>query len=357
MNKNLGKLLLFMLFLLSCREGYFPDDIYSTERIPVIQGFISEGSSPMVTLSWTLGYYETSVNYISGATVYIKDDLNNTCELEDHSDGVYVPVIDDLKGTAGRTYTLHVETSEGLEYVSLPQYIHDNPMIDSVFADPETNIRIIYNEKGDPIVDDDEGLFVYTALSNNNESTRYYRFSTTVVQEYEYYLNPNSISPTTVYKWETWKMGSYYNSDSSVTINGRQVVPKYKLGYLRYFYDYFSGNNAASAPVPIAWIVSLKLYSISSDMYDYYNSIDQQLNSDTELFSPVPSQVKSNMHCVTDPNKLVAGAFEASSVSVIYKAFKFIDLEKYRSKLLTDFPEGIVNGSKRNLPPDFWVTL
>jgi hypothetical protein len=357
MYKTLRKLLVFMVFLLSCKEGYFPDDIYSTEKIPVIQGFISEGSSPRVTLSWSLGYYEIIVNYISGATVYIEDDLNNTCELKDHSDGVYVPVTDDFKGSAGRTYTLHVETPDGLEYSSIPQYIHDSPMIDSVFADPETNIRITYNGKGDPIVNNDKGLFVYISLNNNDVSTRYYRFNTTVVEEFEYILNPNSFFPITVYQWKDWELKPFYGSDSSVTINERQVVPKYELGYLRYYYDPFSSNNSSTAPFPIAWIVSLRIYSISSDMYDYYNSIDQQLNSDTEMFSPVPSQVKSNIHCVTDPNKKVVGAFEASSVSVIYKAFRFINLETYRSKLLSDFPEGIVDGSQRNFPPNFWVIL
>jgi hypothetical protein len=357
MNKILGILIVLMMFLTSCKEGYFPDDLYSPESIPVIQGFISEGSSPTLTLSWSLGYYERIVNYISGATVYINDDLNNICELKDHSKGVYLPVINDFKGTAGRTYTLHVETPDGLEYVSLPQYIQDKPVIDSMFADPKTNIRISYTKKSEPIVNEDQGLFVYTALSNNDDPTRYYRFSTTVVQEFEYTLNPNSFTPIQVYQWKASKLGHFYNSDSSVTVNGRQVVPKYELGYLRYFYDLYSSNNSATAPVPIAWIVSLKIYTISSDMYDYYNSIDQQLNSDTEMFSPIPLQVKSNIHCVTDPNKMVVGAFEASSVSVIYKAFKFIDLKKYRSKLLPNFPEGIVDGSQRNFPPNFWVIL
>jgi hypothetical protein len=357
MNKILGIFIVLMMFLTSCKEVYFPDDLYSPDSIPVIQGFISEGSSPKVTLSRTLGYYENTVNFISGASVYIEDDLNNICELEDQSNGVYLPVIDDFKGTAGRTYTLHVKTPDGLEYGSLPQYIHDNPVIDSMFADPKTNIRISYNKESDPIISDVEGLFVYTALSNNDDSTRYYRFNTSVVQEFQYILNPNSFFPITVYQWKAWELGPFYNSDLSVTINGRQVVPKFELGYLRYYYDPFSSNNSSTAPFPIAWIVSLRIYSISSDMYDYYNSIDQQLNSGTEIFSPIPSQVKSNIHCATDPNKMVVGAFEASSVSVIYKAFRFIDLEKYRSKLLSDFPEDIVDGSQRDFPPNFWVIL
>lgn len=57
------------------------------------------------------------------------------------------------------------------------------------------------------------------------------------------------------------------------------------------------------------------LFSINEDSYTYYLNINKQLTPDEGIFSPVPSQIESNIYCVNDENRAAAGLFEASSVT------------------------------------------
>ena len=84
-----------------------------------------------------------------------------------------------------------------------------------------------------------------------------------------------------------------------------------------------------SAPIIIGWVISFKVYAISSDVYNYYQSVGAQLNSTDQMFAPVPSQVKSNIHCTTHPEQPVIGLFEATSSRTYYKAFRWINMDTY----------------------------
>jgi hypothetical protein len=75
------------------------------------------------------------------------------------------------------------------------------------------------------------------------------------------------------------------------------------------------------------------------------------------MFAPVPSQVKSNIHCTSHPDLPAIGVFEATSSSTYYKAFRWIDLDTYGSVRLESFPEIIEAGSRLYFPPDFWVNF
>ncbi len=116
-------------------------------------------------------------------------------------------------------------------------------------------------------------------------------------------------------------------------------------------------SDTYTAPVIIGYVVSLKVYAISSDVYNYYQSVGAQLNSNDQMFAPVPSQVKSNMQCITHPDLPVIGIFEATSSRTCYKAFRWIDMNTYQSVELESFPDDIQAGSKLYFPPDFWINF
>ena len=90
-------------------------------------------------------------------------------------------------------------------------------------------------------------------------------------------------------------------------------------------------------------------------VYQYYNSIAQQLNAGNSIFAPVPSQIKGNMICVSDPGEKVIGVFEAASETIIYKGFSWKNLDEYKSIILESFPDSVGNGEVMNMQPDFWI--
>jgi hypothetical protein len=341
----------------SCREVYYPDDISSPQQILVIQGMICEGTVPAVNLSYAMGYYENLVIPVTDATVIVADDHGNQVELSHQSSGSYKPVTDVFKGIRGNIYTLHIYTSDGNEYESASVKIGEKPIIDSVYANP--GLREVYNSNpyGEPISETQEGLYILADLSAETDSTVYYRFNTSLLQEITYTLAPNSFNPIMVYEWQCSVLDNLYSVDKSIQNNNRQIVPRHKIGYLQWFYDPSLNTDASTAPYTYAWVLTSKVYTISTGIYNYYHSIEQQLNSNNQMFAPIPSQVKSNIHCINDPGKTVSGVFEASSMSVCYKAFRYDNLKSYRSKTLVEFPEITKSGTKRYLAPDFWIWL
>jgi len=372
---NLYKIAPLILIVgISCKEVYYPKTIESSAKIPVIQGMIMENQLPSVTLSWALGYKDTlqayQQQYINGAQVFISDNLGNSVELSDNYFnpgglkksnyavyGNYWPVSNDIMGVVGRTYTLQVKLPDGSEYFSSPVTLVKNPFIDSLYANPVSKTVYTYGSDNEPIGEQQQGLDILADLSGNTDSLLYYRFNTSVVKEMVVIINPNSIGAQTLYMWSSSNLDNSYSVDLTVTQNHRQVLREHPIGFLRYFYDYSQEWPDRSAPYTVGWVLTFNVYSISGTVYNYYNSIAQQLNSNDQMFATVPSQVKGNIHCSSDPNKTALGAFEASSLTTLYKAFRWMGLKGYQSKVLPYFPGYVYGGTQSNFPPDWWINF
>ncbi|MBN1599025.1 MAG: DUF4249 domain-containing protein [Bacteroidales bacterium] len=354
-NKIQEFFLLVIIIITSCRELYFPDDIRSLEQTPVIRGIICEGSSPAVSITYAMGYYENTEILVSNATVVITDNLGNQVELLEESAGSYKPASDDYIGVIGGVYTLHVTTHDGIEYESDPVTINERPVIDSIYARLGELEAILYNQDGEPYTDKiHDGFYLFTDLSAETNSTVYYRFNTSVIRLFSYLIQPPMAQQASnIYIWERPDVIDDFYSVAFITANnGRQILPGHEIGYLQWI-DNPPCYAITSSTAP--WVLILKVYAISSGVYDYYHSIDQQLNADNQMFAPVPSQIKTNIHCINDPARTISGVFEASSMAVSYKAFLFINKNILRSKNLETFPDYLESGSQSVDPPDFWV--
>jgi hypothetical protein len=339
----------------SCREVYYPDDLDSSQDIPVIQGMILEHEFPVVTLSWALGYREQNQEFISGAVVTVTDNLGNSVDLYETSFGKYTNYTDDFRGVRGRIYTLDVVLPDGTEYASSPVLLPGTPVIDSLYADPDIKTVFIYNDKNDPIPEDRPGLYIMADLSATTDSTLYFRFNTRVVKQMLYTVGIGTPGSYSVFLWEVYALDNFYSVNYTVPQENRQVLREHDIGFLPYWYDATLEGPNSTAPYTVAWDLTFNVYSISRVVYDYYNSIAKQLNASNQIFAPVPSQVKSNVWCTNFPEKDVIGIFEASSKITVYKAFAWKNLEEYKYQNLTSFPDINQGGSVPRFPPYFWI--
>jgi hypothetical protein len=349
-------LLVIVINFTSCRELYFPDDIRSLDQTLVIRGIICDGSSPAVNINYAMGYYESTEIPVSNATVYIIDNLGNQVGLPEESAGSYRPASDEFKGVTGRTYTLHVITSDGNEYESDPVRINEKAVIDSLYAQAGELDIILYNPDGEPYMDKiREGIHIYADVSGTTSSTMYCRFNTSVIRLYSYLVNTFGGS-VSYYVWDSPSaVDDFYSVDFTNADHGRQILPEHKIGYLPWNFPEDLPPNAFS--VTTYYVLILKVYSISDEAYDYYYSVDKQLNSDNQMFAPIPSQINSNIRCVNDPVRTVAGVFEASTMTAAYNAILYLEKDKIRSKTLTEFPDTLGSGFQTVNPPDFWINF
>lgn len=350
-----GRIILYLLVLSSCKELYYPEGVDSTEKIPVILGQIEEGSLPIVKLSYASPYQSNERFPISGANVFISDNQGSSVELYEDSIGYYLPATNDYKGEIGTIYTLSVSIN-GEDYESLPIRLNEKPIVDSLYAQPVTREAYTYNASGELISEIQEGLILVADLHSEHDST-YYRFNTKVLHEIIYTDASNPMQPLNVWEWHTALLDNNYSVDQIFLNNSRYVLPEHQIGFLEYEYISNSGSVSKVNYMTYGWIATMKVYSISKSVYDYYYSIDQQLNSNNQIFSPVPAQIKSNITCLNDPGKVVIGVFEASSDTILYKGFKFDDLTKYKSIEFSYFPQNIPGGTSNTMPPDFWIVF
>ncbi len=349
-------LLLFVTIInTSCKEVFNPDDIISNQQIPVIQGNIQSGMPPEVKLTWAIPYEGNDVTFINDAQVWITDDVDTYETLENTAPGIYTPSNEDFVGIIGRSYTLHVEMSSGKLYESTPERINPLPEIDSLYAVPTKKTVATFTATGSFVTLEKEGMEINVSLSKETSATCFYRFKTVYVAQTFYILAPNSFNPINVYEWNSDVLDEFYSVDYSVSNNVKQIA-KYNAGFFEFRYDSYLSDNSSTAPFTNTWIVTMHIYSVSSNVYQYYHSIGAQLGANDEIFATVPSQVKGNIRCLSDENETVIGIFEAASETISYMAFKWINLYLYRKLELGYYPE-VGSGLQQTVPPDFWIVL
>ncbi|MBN2482488.1 MAG: DUF4249 domain-containing protein [Bacteroidales bacterium] len=347
--------LLIIPLIMSCKEVFYPDEIISNNHIPVIQGIVPEGKPPEVKLSWATYYEENSTSCISDALVWITDDAGNNETLEETTPGIYTDVGGGFTGVRGRTYTLHVETPSGMVYESTPERILAPPELDSMFAVPVVKTVTSLSSLGTLITTEKKGLDLNVSFGVHSDSTRFFRFKTDILTQITYILNPNSMLPTYVYEWKSSVLDKVYSVDYSFASGSRQIVPEHYAGFLEFVYNSYLSDDKSTAPYTDGWVVSMHVYAVSGNVYQYYNSIAEQLNANNQIFAPVPSQIKGNMHCTNDKYEKVIGIFEAVSEIIFYRAFSWVNPERHISKDVDDFPDDPGNGVAYNIPPYFWV--
>jgi hypothetical protein len=360
MRKNLYISYIFPVMLLlffSCREVYYPEGLNSGKAIPIIQGRIADGESPTVVISRAMDYEQDAPDYISGAEVIISDNKGNEVTLAEISPGHYEDALGEMYGIVGTAYKLQVKTEDGEEFVSSIVTMPGRPNMDSLYAEPGTKLVTGYTQYDKPFSETYEGLYISSSLSANSDSTLFYRFNTSVLKESTCLKNPSSPSAVPMFIWEPSTLDYAYSVDFTVKSGERQVRPEHPIGFLHYFYDPSSATRTYSAPLIIGWVITFRVYAISPEVYNYYQSIGDQLSSTDQMFAPVPSQVKGNIHCTTHPELPVIGIFDATSSSTYYKAFRWINLHSYEYVNLDSFPSDIQKGSKLSFPPSFWVSF
>src|SRR6478736_6435951 len=102
----------------------------------VVDGLITNEAGPYeVKLSYSLGFDNTTLKkptMVTGASVWIIDDLGNSEKLSEESSGIYRTSINGIQGIVGRAYSLKIKTASGHEYQSDPQRLTPSGEINDV---------------------------------------------------------------------------------------------------------------------------------------------------------------------------------------------------------------------------------
>jgi len=260
-----------------------------------------------------------------------------------------------FKAQAGRSYVLSVEFSDGNTFASDTVRMYAPPTIDSIYAKPAVKQYIVTDADGNESLKNIPALEVLCAVSTTDLDKNYCRFSVCALSQMLSFTL--GMSRYTVYHWtSSLLVNTNAEQTTGEVVDGRMVIKGKHLGYLEYKEG--SATKEESAVLPAGWIVTTYAYRIAPQSYTYYQKIQKQLEAKGHFFDPVSSQIKGNMHCVNQSDKLVLGLFEANSQAKKITAFYWNSYRKdYVKKELVNFVDTISTGGRSQQMPGFWVSF
>jgi len=305
---------LLLLILCGCITKYDPPDIDELADILVVEGIITDDEttitltrSAKLTNDVEIGSDPSTPTYfVDNAKVYVECEDGTQFHAEPPSmiwwgmwirNGRYT--IKTGKLNPNKKYCLNIEIDEiegdcrpgtgpcptkNYKYSSDPAYPIQTPEIDSVFW--------MKRGRGQPVS-------IHVATHSPDLKVLYYRWS---------------------YK-EDWEVRSeYYSADYPYfcwnCANSRQMLlgsaEKTVFGRIM---DKLTEMSPSSSRLSVLYRIDVKQNVISKRAYDYFANIKKNAEQSGSIFAPVPSELRGNITCITDPGRPVIGYVDISTTT------------------------------------------
>jgi hypothetical protein len=243
---------------------------------------------------------------VSDADVFIIDDAGNNSNLNNKGNGIYKTDSLDFTGIVGRTYSLHITTKEGNEYVSDPCVMQSVPDIDSIYYARDQELTNNGTQSQD-------GLSIYldSKAGDNNQFFRWafeeaWEFKVPFPKKFNFDMADSSITSVDVIKDYCWKSK---NSDEILiysNYSGQAGPVKKEL------MTFIASDQSDRLTIEYSMLV--KQYSISKNEYDFWDNLKQVNENGGDIFASQPFPVISNIHNLSNPKEKVLGYFQVSAV-------------------------------------------
>lgn len=313
-------ILLIGLPFVSCTEIYVPEVDPNREAL-VVEGLITDGDGPFhVTLTKARPYNSDSTlksTYVSDAVLSVTDSEGQTFDLTYQADGRYwLP--DTFRAITGRSYVLHIATSDGERYESDAQTLIAAETIDTLYTTFATKDYLnTYNElKSADGYDIRVNLFKNATAANPKPLCR---FESNVVVQYQY--TQEVFDPTNpagedwywfIFGWNTFNLNETANITDERTKSSSAEIKDHLLCFMPRDPNIY---GISTYPTMSSFIYfRYKQYTINEDTYNFYLEANKQLSASGKMFDPITSQLYGNVNCTSNPTKLALGLFEVSSV-------------------------------------------
>jgi hypothetical protein len=274
------------LILCGCITEWEAKDIDEIEGILVVEGFITDDES-VITLSRSKGItYDDSDRdmtpyRVADAKVSIECDDGTQWAASGQNLGEYT--IENGKLNPERQYRLKVEF-EAHEYHSEFASPMVPPEIDSVFWTKK--------EWGQPVN-------IHVATHAPDGMVQYYRWAYTELWEIsvEYIMKEY---PSRCIK--SSKSNNLLIGTTERTASGRLI-------------EIIAEISPGSDRFSVLYRMDVTQHAISKRAYDYYTNVKKNAQQTGSLFTHIPSELRGNISCITDPDRPVIGYVDISSAT------------------------------------------
>jgi len=351
MNKIFTYGFLLALLLWGCEDIYDPD-IDAVQNVIVVDARIVIGQDQnIIELTESLGFNESDASYssISGAAISLVDNNGTEYALSETTTGNFLV---DFDLNSELSYKLKI-VYNGNTFESAYEAVPVIPILDSVYGVIETQVTLSAGESDITAASEDRGVMLYADIVSEPDNP-YYRFTARKVMEYSYEVEiPQPMPPPLVepvFAWKSYYPNGSFNVAAPPEYSSSSEIHKHPL----YFLD--DKGPVQSGELFLGWILILQQYGLSNSAYNYYTDLNSQLESEGRLFDPLYVQARSNIECVTDPDQLILGNFEISTIKERRYYVRYISEDKgfnfFETNNIYDIP---LSGADTTYSPDFWV--
>jgi hypothetical protein len=351
---------IILIILVSSCIDIFDPPISTNKIFLVFEGGITNEPGPYkISIRHSHVYnsqqaYDPEIN----ATCEIIDDSNSSEAMSELSPGIYYTKNAGFTGQTGRTYYLHIITSDGREFRSKPEKLLPSKPIDTLYIQTKTNEYIQTNLGGDNTTIADQGFEIYLDINGHSTQGAYYKFDGITTMQYSVFYRVG-INPYLTYCWQSRTL----NTDILVLETSSMQEDIY-TGFAMSFitkdksqYQFLTNRYGAGIPYQVSlmgWINRIRQYSISEDYYLFLEKLRNQLSAQDRIFDPAIDQVVGNITCINKPSEVVLGYFSVSSVSE-RSIYFYYATNKFSQKILENTPNIPPDGYTDFDPPSFWI--
>jgi hypothetical protein len=291
-------LLAFAVLQARCRQKYVSPFVAAPAGYLIVEGYIAGNGPTQYTLSRTLALPgDSSVPAEEGARLQVEGDDNSVYPLIGQGKGVYAA--DTLPLKAATKYRLRINTSNGESYLSDFVPFKPTPAIDS--------ISWTY---------DPSGIEIYANTHDAANATRYYQWQYTETWEYSsaewsfFEYLPDTNPATIVLRDSANQIGRCWHSASSFSLflgSSEQLVQD--LIY-QYPLQHIPANSQITS---VLYSMLVTQYGLTEDAYKFLSIMEKNSGSLGSIFDAQPSQLKGNIHCVSNPGLQAIGFVSAGT--------------------------------------------
>ena len=291
-----------IMFSFGCKEPFEPDLPSVPQGYLVVEGFINADGPTEIRLSRSTPIEQKKTFKAElNASIKIEGDDNSSFVLFNMPNGIYTS--NTLPINSNRKYRLRIKTKDAKEYLSDFVEVKITPPIDSISWKEE-----------------DKGVQIYTNTHDPSNRTIYYRY------DYD----------------ETWEIRSVYVAAfkvDRVTQNGYPIIRPVNSSdpqiYFCWKYDTSASILLASSAklekdvihlnpllfiptederIGVRYSVQVRQYALDKEGYQFLEQMKKNTESLGTIFDPQPSAIKGNIHSVSDPNEIVIGYINVTTV-------------------------------------------
>jgi hypothetical protein len=324
MKKIFALYILLSVFMSSCIDEVKLTQ-ESLEPKLIVDGSITNAKGPyQVTLSYSLPYTEVGITQsISGAKLTIIEEGGKSAILKETSTGFYQTDSADIRGQVGKSYYLKIRLGNGREYQSKPETILPSIPIDTFKVGFVPNIL---NPKP---------FTVSIKTKDPVEKGNFYRWKWT-------HYDSISICKTTYLRndfgafkylypccdkcWDIVRCQGCIDIGSDALINGKFIEPTI-------------ANLPFESKTP--YFIILEQYHISKEYYQFWKTVETQINNSGGIFDNAPAQVLGNLYNINDEKDQVLGYFSASGVT-LKPVYVPRDFTGYAPRVTSELPNTTV---------------